>query len=496
MNNNILNSLKNSLFSELIVKNSDSEINFLVGNWKTLSGSYENKISSINNKLFYRFKGPDETEIKEIINTAKEGFLELSKIDCYKRFEMLMKCVSIIEDNFELLANAIVMDSAKPIKLARGEIESTIERLKFSGVDLMALKGEYINSGMYAELKDRSVITFREPYGISVLLSPFNFPFFLHASKLASALIAGNSTISIPSELTPLSVLLLIKIFEIAGFPKKALTTIATSETKIKEMIVNSHEIDLVSLTGSSKTGESVIRNAGIKKLHLELGGKAFGLVLRDSDPKRVVECWLNGALKNAGQRCDALNVMLIPEELENTLIPLTLKKLKDIKRVDPFDLNCNLGPLISLSASNKLKQMIKEARDYKCEITSFDKVSEAYFPPHMIKVFNKEIKLMKEEIFGPLFVYYIYKDLDEALEIIGSCKYGLDLALFGSNLNYMIKLSKKLKAGQIHLNDYPRHGTGFYPVGGVKSSGTGSKEGIFHTVQEMSYIKAIIVNE
>lgn len=491
---NIIDILKNSPFSDLISKDPIPEISFLIGDWKALSGKSENKISSINNKIFYRFKGPAAPEIKQIINISQEGLLELSKISHYKRFDILMKCRKLIEENFDLLTNVIVMDSSKPVRLARGEIDSTIERLNFSSIDLMALKGEYIPSGIFDDLKDRSVITLREPYGISVLISPFNFPFFLHASKLASALIAGNSTISIPSEHTPLSVLLLIKIFEMAGFPKKALTTIATSETQIKEMIINNQKTDLVSLTGSSKTGESVIRNAGIKKLHLELGGKAFGIVLKDANPKEVTRCWLNGALKNAGQRCDALNAILIPEEMEDVIASSILDKINNIKRVDPFSEECNLGPLISTSSANRLKKLIKESIDSGSKMVFSDNPSNAYFPPQLIKVYNSEIKLMKDEIFGPIFIYYVYKDINEAISIINSCKYGLDLAIFGSDINHMIKLSRRLKAGQIHINDYPRHGTGYYPVGGVKSSGTGSKEGIFYTVQEMSYTKAVII--
>ncbi|AEE13961.1 Aldehyde Dehydrogenase [Thermodesulfobium narugense DSM 14796] len=493
---NILNLLKNSPFSDLISKNSNSEINFLVKSWKTLNSKPENKISMINNKILYRFRGPTHSEVEEIINAAREGFFEISNIECYKRFEMLARCKKIIEENFELIAKVIVMDSSKPINLAKGEIKSTLERFSFLELDLNALKGEYIPSGIFAELRDRSVITLREPYGIAVLISPFNFPFFLHASKLIAALIAGNSTISIPSEHTPLSVLLLTKIFEMAGFPKNVLTTITTSQTQIKETIVNNQNVDLVSLTGSTKTGESVIRNAGIKKLHLELGGKAFGLVLKDAIPEKAAKCWLNGTLKNAGQRCDALNVMLIPKELEESLLSSILDKLKTIKRIDPFREDCSLGPLISLSNVNRLKKMIKEATDLGSEIIFSDRVKDSYFPPHVIKVYNKEIKLMTEEIFGPLFVYYVYKDLDEAINIINSCKYGLDLAIFGEDVNSIIKLSRKLNAGQIHINDYPRHGTGYYPVGGIKSSGTGSKEGIFYTVQEMSYTKAIILKD
>jgi acyl-CoA reductase-like NAD-dependent aldehyde dehydrogenase len=491
---NIIDILKNSPFFELISEDPIPEINFLIGDWKALSGKLENKISSINNKIFYKFRGPGLSEIKQIINISQEGFVELSKISHYKRFDILMKCRKLIEENFDLLANVIVMDSSKPIKLARGEVESTIERLNFSSIDLMALKGEYIPSGVFDDLKDRSVITLREPYGISVLISPFNFPFFLHASKLASALIAGNSTISIPSEHTPLSILLLIKIFEMAGFPKKALTTVATSEVQTKEVIVNNQKIDLVSLTGSSKTGESVIRNAGIKKLHLELGGKAFGIVLKDANPKEVTRCWLSGALKNAGQRCDALNVILIPEEVEEIIVSSTLDKIQNIKRVNPFREECNLGPLISISSANRLKKLIKEAIDFGSKIVFSENSSNAYFPPQLIRIYNPEVRLMKEEIFGPIFVYYVYKDINEAINIVNSCKYGLDLAIFGSDVNYMIKLSRRLRAGQIHINDYPRHGTGYYPVGGIKSSGTGSKEGIFYTVQEMSYTKAITI--
>ncbi|AWB09689.1 nonphosphorylating glyceraldehyde-3-phosphate dehydrogenase [Thermodesulfobium acidiphilum] len=493
---NILSLLKNSPFSDLISKSSNTEINFLVKKWKTLSLKPENKISSINNEILYQFRGPNHFEVDEVISAAREGLSEISNIECYKRFEMLTRCKRIIEENFDLIAKVIVMDSSKPINLAKREIESTLERLSFLNPDLFALKGEYIPSGIFAELGDRSVITLREPYGVAVLISPFNFPFFLHASKLTAALIAGNSTISIPSEHTPLSVLLLVKIFEMAGFPKNTLTTIATSQTQIKERIVNNQDIDLVSLTGSSKTGESVIRSAGIKKLHLELGGKAFGLALKDANPERVVECWFNGTLKNAGQRCDALNVILIPKELEKSLLSLILDRLKTIKRVDPFREDCNLGPLISLSSANRLKKMIKEAIDQDCEIILSERIINSYFPPHIIKVFNTQIKLMTEEIFGPIFVYYIYKDLDEAISIINSCKYGLDLAIFGEDINYLMKLSRRLKAGQIHINDYPRHGTGYYPVGGVKSSGTGSKEGIFYTVQEMSYTKAIILKD
>ncbi|MEM2805135.1 MAG: aldehyde dehydrogenase family protein, partial [Zestosphaera sp.] len=265
------------------------------------------------------------------------------------------------------------------------------------------------------------------------------------------------------------------------------------------DKLVSDWRISVVSFTGSSKTGKSVLSKAGIKQFIMELGGGDPAIVLEDADIDLAAERIALGIYSYAGQRCDAVKLILAEESVYGELKKRVAANLAKVVVGDPRDEKTVMGPLIEPKAVEEMLEAVKEAVERGGKVVyGGRRLGLTYVEPTLVEFHDKdtlkELRLFKEEIFAPVALITSFKELDEAIRIANSRRYGLDAAVFSYNIDKIRKLIRFLEFGAIYVNDMPRHGVGYYPFGGLKESGLG-REGIGYSVEYVTTYKTIIYN-
>ncbi len=413
-----------------------------------------------------------------------------------KRLNILYRIADLMEEHKEDLVNALVINAGKTRKQALGEVNASIERLRKAELDVRKIFGEYIPGDWTAHTLESEAVVRREPYGVVLNIIPFNYPLFDTVNKFTYSSIVGNAVAVKPPSADPLPILLFAKIVEEAGFPAEAFAvfTIPGSES---DKLVSDIRIHVINLTGSSKTGKRVLSVAGIKQFVMELGGGDPAIVLEDADPNETAEKIVTGMTSYSGQRCDAIKLILVEEKLYDELKKRIVEKLSKIVVGDPRNEETAMGPLIDEETVDDMLKAVREAEKMGAKILYGGKrLGPTYVEPTLVEVHDKsilpELRLYREEIFAPVAIITWFKDLDEAIKIANNRPYGLDAAVFGYNIAKIRKLIRYLDVGAIYINEYPRHGVGYYPFGGRKESGIG-REGIGYSVEYVTAWKTIV---
>lgn len=436
----------------------------------------------------------DET-LEKVYNTGKWLIRDTPG---WRRLELFNKLADLMEKYREDIVNTLIYNSGKTRSQALGEVNSSIDRLRNAELDARKIFGEYIAGDWDQTTMETEAIVRREPFGVVLAVIPFNYPLLDTVTKFTYSIVAGNAVIVKPPSADPLPVLLFAKLVEESGFPKEsfAVITIPGSES---DRLVSDRRIQVISFTGSSKTGREILSKAGIKQFVMELGGGDPVIVLEDSDIDLAAERIAMGIYSYAGQRCDAIKIILAPENIYDELSKGIVDQLSKVKVGDPRDEKTIMGPLIEPKAVDVMLNAVKEAIEKGGKILYGGKrLGATYVEPTLIEFLDKEkikeLTLYRDEVFAPVALITTYRDLEEAIELANSRSYGLDAAIFGHDIEKIRKLMRFLEFGAIYINDIPRHGVGYYPFGGRKDSGIG-REGIGYSVEQVMAYKTIIYN-
>jgi glyceraldehyde-3-phosphate dehydrogenase [NAD(P)+] len=359
--------------------------------------------------------------------------------------------------------------------------------------EVKKISGEYIPGDWSDDTRGKIAVVIREPVGVVAAISPFNYPLFIQAAKVIPALLAGNSVVLKPASSTPLSALMFARVLQESGIPNGCLNVI-TGPGSIGMKLVEHPHISLVSFTGSTKAGREISRAAEVKHLHLELGGKAVAIVLSDADVGLAARKCVEGAFRNAGQRCDAVSLALVEEGVADLFVEKVLEEAGKWTVGDPRWDDVKMGPLINSSQVERVHRLVVDAVEKGAKLLMGGRFEGNYYQPTVLDHVPKSAEIMWEEIFGPVLPIARVRDVGEALEIASAQRYGLDSCVFTNNFYRMWSVAKRLQVGSVTVNDMPRHGVGYFPFGGVKESGIG-REGIGYSIDEMTVLKTIVFN-
>jgi len=413
-----------------------------------------------------------------------------------KRLEILYRIADLMEEHKEEFVHTLMINAGKTRKQALGEVNASIERLRKAELDVRKIFGEYIPGDWTAHTLETEAVVRREPYGVVLNIIPFNYPLFDTVNKFVYSSIAGNAVAVKPPSADPLPILLFAKIVEEAGFPAEAFAvfTVPGSES---DRLVSDRRIQVINLTGSSKTGRHVLSVAGIKQFVMELGGGDPAIVLDDADLDEAAANIVTGMTSYSGQRCDAIKLVLAEEPVYEELKKKIVDKLAAITIGDPRKEDTVMGPLIDKETVDDMLKAVKEAVSMGAKILyGGNRLGPTYVEPTLVEVPDKdllpELRLYREEIFAPVALITSFKNLDEAIKLANNRPYGLDAAIFGYNIAKIRKLVRYLDVGAIYINEYPRHGVGYYPFGGRKESGIG-REGIGYSVEYVTAWKTVV---
>jgi len=455
------------------------------------SGKFMDVHSPIDDSVIARIPSCTEADADRMLVDAYRARAAIRRMPAIQRINVMAQASRILEEEFESMQDAIVLNNGKTMEDAAGEIKSTMHRLSLTFEEARKIYGDYVPGDWAEENVGKYALIIREPVGVVLAISPFNYPLFITFTKAIPALLAGNSVIIKPPSADPIPPILMTRIMEMAGIPSAALSLI-TGPGALGSYMAQSSVVDVVTFTGSTAVGKELTKISGIKKIHLELGGKGVAIVLNDSNIKDAASKCLAGSLKNAGQRCDAISRVLVQKDVAPAFYREVSEGIKAWKVGDPREKETKVGPMIDRGAVSRVMDLIKDAVDRGAKLAHGGHVKGNYVEPTLLLDVPLEARIMWEETFGPVMPVATFATIDDAIEIANRSVYGLDSAVFTNDLNHAWKVAKRLEVGEVTINNYPAHGVGFFPFGGVKDSGLG-REGIGYSIDEFTNMKTIV---
>ena len=442
---------------------------------------------------------PDWSQIDPALELIhREGRRRVRNIPGEKRLEIISRIADLMERHRDEIAEALILNAGKPIKAAYGEVDASIDRLRRAPLDLKKLHGDYIPGDWDAHTLESEGLVRREPYGVVLSIIPFNYPLFDTVNKFTYSFLPGNAFIVKPPSADPIPIFYFIKLALEAGVPPSSIA-LAPIPGRESSRLVGDRRIHVISLTGSTETGLKVIRDAGIKQFIMELGGGDPAIVLDDADLDLAASKIAVGITSYSGQRCDSIKLILAEEPVYDELKEKLVSELSKVRVGDPRDPDVGMGPLIDESTADEVVEAAREAEEAGGRILyGGRKLGPNYILPTLVEVVDKDalrrLRVFKDEIFASIAVITPVSSVDEAIELANERRYGLDAAIFGRDINKIRKLIRLLEVGAIYINEYPRHGIGYYPFGGRKDSGIGM-EGIGYSIEYVTARKTIVYN-
>ncbi|KAG6010245.1 Aldehyde dehydrogenase [Claviceps maximensis] len=420
-----------------------------------------------------------EKDVDLAVAAARKAFETTWKqVTPQNRSQMIIKLADIVDKNLELLAAVESLDNGKSISMARADVGAVAECIRYYGGWADKIEGKTIDIA-----PDMFHYTRPEPIGVCGQIIPWNFPLLMLAWKIGPALATGNTIILKTAEQTPLSGLVFANLVKEAGFPPGVFNLISGFGKVAGAAISNHMDIDKVAFTGSTVVGRTIMKAAAssnLKKVTLELGGKSPNIVFNDADIEQAIS-WVNfGIYYNHGQCCCAGTRIFVQEGIYDKFLEAFKKRAESNKVGDPFAEDTFQGPQVSQLQYDRIMEYIKSGKDEGAtvEVGGGRHGDKGYFiQPTIFSNVRSDMKIMQEEIFGPVCAISKFKDEEEVIRLSNETKYGLAAAIHTKDLNTTIRVSNALKAGTVWVNCYNMLSHQL-PFGGFKESGIGRELG------------------
>lgn len=480
------------------IKNHDKLYkNLINGEWReSSSGKFIEIKSPIDHSLLGRVPTMTTVEVDEVIEYAKTAQMEWKNKTTSERAKILYKAADLLEAHIEELSKVMMMEIAKDLKSCKSEILRTADFIRFSADSAKNMSGESIPGDSFPGFKnDKISIVKREPLGIVLAISPFNYPINLAASKIAPAVVIGNAVILKSATQGTLCGLHLARIFEEAGLPKGILNTVTGKGSEIGDYITTHKEINFINFTGSTDVGQRISKGTTMIPVLMELGGKDAAIILEDADLEHAASNIVAGAFSYSGQRCTAVKRVLVVDSVADQLVSMLKEKMTSLKVGNPMETEAlDVVPLINDKSADFVMELIEEAKEKGATlIAGGNREGNLVYPTLFDKV-TLDMRLAWEEPFGPVLPIIRVKDKDEAIEIANKSEYGLQSSVFTQNVNDAFYIADKLEVGTVQVNNKTERGPDHFPFLGVKSSGMGT-QGIRYSIEAMSRLKVTVIS-
>ncbi len=424
------------------------------------------------------------------VKAARYAFQSFSKTLVSERVELLTEIRNIYKKRFDDIAAAIQTEMGAPNSLARGS-QATV------GLSHLKTAIRVLENHKF-EFKHGSYIVRHEPIGVCGLITPWNWPINQVVSKLAPCLASGCTAVLKPSEIAPLSSMVIAEIFHEAGVPKGVFNLVNGLGPVVGEAMSNHVGIDMMSFTGSTRGGIAVARASAnsVKRVCQELGGKSPNIILDDENFKKSVSDGVKSCMSNTGQSCNAPTRMLVPKKRYDEALEIAIEANNKIVTGEPGSDKTDIGPLVSETQYFKVQKLIQSGLDNGANLISGGLGKPQgletgyYVKPTIFGGVSNDMEIAREEIFGPVLCIITYNDFEDAIDIANDTEYGLAAYVSGADPNELMKYARELNAGQIHLN-YGSAGSDA-PFGGYKQSGNGREKAEWG-LEEYLEVKAIM---
>ncbi|MFT8314967.1 MAG: NADP-dependent glyceraldehyde-3-phosphate dehydrogenase [Clostridium sp.] len=465
------------------------------GEWvKSKSGKTIQLKSPVDETVIGEIQSLSQEEVNEILENSKAAQIKWGETPINERAEVLYKAAELLEENVDEIAQIMQREIAKDSKSAVSEVKRTVDFIKFTANEGKHIEGETIGGDNFPGFnKNKLSFVTRVPLGVVLSISPFNYPVNLSASKIAPALIAGNSVVLKPPTQGAISALYLAEVFNKAGLPKGVLNTVTGRGSEIGDYLVTHKNVNFINFTGSTEVGKHIAKEANMIPMLMELGGKDAAIVLEDADLELAAKNIVSGAYSYSGQRCTAVKRVLVIDKVADKLINLIEERVSKLKVGNPKD-GVDITPLIDSKAADFVQGLIDDALTKGAKLLLGNKREGNLIYPTLFDNVTTDMRLAWEEPFGPVLPIIRINNIEEAISIANKSEYGLQSSVFTRNIDDAFYIAKKLEVGTVQINNKTERGPDHFPFLGVKSSGMGT-QGIRYSIEAMSRPKAIVLN-
>jgi acyl-CoA reductase-like NAD-dependent aldehyde dehydrogenase len=463
---------------------------FLDGEW-TETGEWMDVHSPYSGDVVATVARAGAEEATKAIDAAERAMRD--PLPAWQRADILERASKLIEERNEELARTISAEAGKPIKNARIEAARAVNTFGLSSGEARRLAGEVVPVGGTQPGHGHIAWTVRVPIGVIGAISPFNFPINLVAHKLAPAIAAGCAVVHKPASSTPVSALRLAAILEEAGLPSGWLHVLPGSASEIGRILTEDERVRMITFTGSSEVGWGIRQRAFRKKVALELGNASPVLVEADADLELAAQKVATHAFSFAGQTCVSVQRVYVRNEVFDDFVARLISKVEGLKTGDPGDDATDVGPVIDRDNHERVLAWIEEAKEGGATVLSGGVEENGVIRPTVLADVTSEMKVCRQEIFGPVCSLTRYDSLDEGFRLANSTEYGLQSAIFTSSIEPAVKATRALEFGSVMINEAPEWRVDQMPYGGTKASGN-TKEGPAYTIREMTEERLVVL--
>jgi len=467
------------------------EIPMWIGDEPVFTGSLRTVALPYDGTPVARVCEADEASVQRAVEAAKTGSRAMAALSLYERAEILDRLRAVVARDAEELARLIASEAGKPIKESRVEVERAQQTLLASADAARSLHGEVVPMDAAPAGKGRWAVTVREPVGIVAAITPFNFPLNLPLHKIGPALAGGNSVVHKPSENTPLTALRLARLVQEAGAPAGAYNVITGPGETVGQWLVANEQVALITFTGSVPVGESIRAQAGLRRVTLELGNNSSVIIEPDADLDFVVPRCVTGSFTYSGQSCVSVQNIYLQEAIAGEFTRRFVEGARKLKIGHPLEDSTDIASLINVGEAERVESWIEQARLSGARVLAGGRRRGATIEPTVLDDVPPHLDVCCKEVFGPVVALHRYRVLDDAIALVNSTEYGLQVGICTRDLTKAFEAARALQFGGVIVNDVPTYRADHMPYGGVKHSGIG-REGPRYAIEEMTGLKLI----
>ncbi|MBI2026473.1 MAG: aldehyde dehydrogenase family protein [Deltaproteobacteria bacterium] len=471
-------------------------MNYIDGKWCDAKSNerFENRNPARWKEIIGTFPRSSKEDINQAVESARVSFKSWSSMPAPARGAILKKVGDLLTKSKDEIASHMTREMGKVLAETKGDVQEAIDTAYYAGTFTRQLFTYTVPS----ELPSKFATTVRRPVGVAAVITPWNFPLAVPSWKIFPALACGNTVVWKPAGDTPHTANLFVEILLEAGLPAKVIQLVHGHGSEVGGPLVSHPDVNLISFTGSTDVGQSITRQAGIKKISLEMGGKNAIIVTESANLDLVVDGILWGAFGTTGQRCTATSRAIVHESVRDRLLAMLMNEVKKLKVGNGLEKQVQVGPLINESQFKTVQSYVEIGQSEGAHLLvggKGDRSEGWFFEPTLFSDVKPAMRISQEEIFGPVLSVLTYKSFDEALEIANTSRYGLSSAVYTQNVREAFLAIEKIDSGITYINAPTIGAEAHLPFGGIKDTGNGHREGGWMAYDFFSEIKTIYVD-
>jgi aldehyde dehydrogenase (NAD+) len=476
--------------------------NYIGGEWLPAAsgGTLEDRNPADRDDLVGVFPESGREDVESAVAAARRAYAGWREMPAPRRAEILYAAGEILKRDKEDLARLMTREMGKVLAETRGDVQEAIDMAFLAAGEGRRLFGFTTPS----ELPNKFAMCVRQPIGVCALITPWNFPLAIPAWKSMAALIAGNTIVIKPATDTPASVVALARVFEEAGLPPGVFNVVIGSGGDVGDPLVTHPDVKVVSFTGSTEVGRRISAACAptFKRLHLEMGGKNAILVLEDADIELAVEGAVWGAFGTTGQRCTASSRLLVHEEVVEEFVDKLVGRTATLSVGNGLDADVQMGPCVSERQRETVARYVEIGkREGARLLCGGEKLSNGnlargwFFAPTVFAEATPEMRISREEIFGPVTTVIPVSSFEEGVRVANSVEYGLSGSVYTRDVDRAFRAMRDFETGIFYVNSSTIGAEVHLPFGGVKNTGNGHREAGIAGIEVFTEWKSIYVD-